>query len=269
MMSVAQAAARRGAAGVPLPTVYQSLAQAGVNICKGQLTLIAGPASAGKSMLGMNLLYGMGTSVPALAFLLDIDQLSAAARFGAIMAGHPFSQVKDNIESYLPELSHRCGHIQTQFYARELEDITVQMDAFSQRYGLPPDVMFLDNLGNMSSSFDGEWAVLKAMTLELDEMARSEQTAVIATAHMTDVETTEPLPRSKILGKVSQYARLILSVAFNPATAEYKIAVVKNSSGPSDPKAERPITLWANPSRMALTENSQVGRAWARNGWAG
>jgi hypothetical protein len=260
MMNLAQAAARRGAAGVPLPTVYQTLANAEVNICRGQLTLIVGPPSAGKSLLGMNLLYGMGQ--PALAFLLDVDQLSAAARFAAIMTGDEFSKAKAGIDNYREQLAGKCGHIQTAFYGRELEDVHLQMDAFSQRMGLPPEVMLVDNLGNMSSAFDGEWAVLKAATLELDELARSEQTAVIATAHTTDLDTCEPAQRTKILGKISQYARLILSVGYNDITHEFKIAVVKNSSGPSDIRAERPLTLWAKPSCMALTENPQLGHSW-------
>lgn len=259
-MSLAQAADRRGQAGQPLPTVYAALEAAGANICLAQLTLIMGPPSAGKSLLGMNLLSAWQR--PSLAFLLDTDQLSAAARFASIISGEFFAATKANIDDYRPALAREAAHIQTAFHATDADDIDLQLAAYAQRFGQPPDVLLVDNLGNMSSGFDGEWAVLKAMCLELDNIARREQIAVVACHHTTDLETMEPASRTKMLGKVSQYARLILSVNFNDATGDYKVAVVKNSSGPTDVRAERPIQMWADPARVAVTDNYQLAHAW-------
>lgn len=252
MLSLAQAVDRRGSAGEPLPTVYQTLSHAGAFICKAQVTLIVGPPSAGKSLLGMNLLAHMG--LPSLAFLLDGDELTAAARFASIVTGELFLTVRDDIDAYRPQLAAKMSHVQACFYAQTKDDLELQLAAYEQRYGMPPEVVVLDNAGNLSSAFENEWAVLKALLLELDQLARREQCAVIVMHHMTDVETTEPMPRSKILGKCSQYPRLILSVAFNSFTGEFKVAVVKNTSGPSDPKAQRPLTLYAEPARMRLSE---------------
>src|SRR5579863_7802115 len=92
MLSLTQAAARRGAAGQPLPGMYPALKAREAEVCRGQLTLVVGPPSAGKSLFIMNLIARM--QVPTLAFMLDIDQLSAAARFGAILTGDKFSDVK-------------------------------------------------------------------------------------------------------------------------------------------------------------------------------
>ena len=259
-MSVSRAAARRGDAGQPLPTVYQGLADRQAHLARGQLALIVGPPSAGKSLLAMNLLVRMG--LPALALLLDIDKTSAVARFGAIVSGDRFADVRASVDSYRPQLDAECGHIQTAFSATEADDIRTQMAAYEQRYGQPPDVLLVDNLGNLTSGYENEWAVLKALTLELDVLAREEQCAVIAAHHTSDLTSCEPAQRDKILGKISQYPRLILSVGFNPQTTEYKIAVVKNSSGPSDPGATNPVVLWADPSRMLLTENPQRAAAW-------
>jgi hypothetical protein len=259
-MSVARAAARRGDTGQPLPVVYQGLAGRQANIVKGQLALIVGPPSAGKSLLILNLLVAMG--VPSLALLLDIDQSSASARFGSVISGDSFSQVNANLDHYSQHLETGAAHIQTAFQAADASDIQLQIDAYEQRYGLPPDCLVVDNLGNLTSGFENEWATLKALCLELDNIARDLQIAVVAAHHMTDLITAEPMQRDKMLGKVSQYPRLILSIGFNEVTSEYKIAVVKNSSGPSDPGAKNPIVMWANPDRMALTENSQVAASW-------
>ena len=252
MLSIAQAAARRGSAGQPLPGMYGPLEARGVQVCKGQLSLIVGPPGAGKSLLAMN--YLVRANVPSLAFLLDIDQLSAAARFGSILTGDRFGQVKADIDSYGEPLS-ALRDLQVQFHAQDMDDIRLQVDAYEQRYGLPPDLLVVDNLGNLTSAMDNEWALLKALTLELDLLAREMQCAVIAAAHVTDLESTAPAGRTKILGKISQYPRLILSVGFDPVTGEYKVSPVKNSSGPSDVSASHPITMYADPSRMYLGEN--------------
>lgn len=251
MLSLLQAANRRGGAGIPLPGMYRALAARDAHVCRGQLTLIVGPPSAGKSLLIMNLIARM--QVPTLSFMLDIDQLSAAARFGAILSGDLFNQVKADIDSYEDTLS-KLRDVQAVFRADDMDDIQRQVDAFEQRYGLPPDLLCVDNLGNMTSGLDNEWALLKALTLELDQLARDQQCAVIAAAHTTDLESCEPAARTKILGKISQYPRLILSVGFEADTGEYRVAVVKNSSGRTDAKAQHPVIMQADPSRMQLTE---------------
>lgn len=275
MLSLAQAMAKRGASGVPLPVVYSSLPA----ICKGQLTLVIGPPSAGKSLFTMNLLAAM--NVPSLAFFLDTTELTASARFAAILTKEDYLTVKEKIIEgdlrYYRELSDTLPDVQAAFHAPGPEDVQLQLDAFEQRYGLPPDAVLLDNLGNQASSFDNEWAVSKALSLEYDTIARREQVAFIATAHTTDLDSAEPAQRTKLLGKISQYARLILSVGYNDSTGEFKIAVVKNSEGKSDVRAEHPIVLYADPSKMQLTENAphpqliKVAadlRSW-RDGWEG
>jgi hypothetical protein len=254
MMSAVQAIARRGSAGEALPVVYQVLADREAFIYKGQLTLVVGPPSAGKSTLTANLLMAM--QEPALAFLLDIDQTSAVARLAAIASGDRFLDVKASIDNYADMLFDKAGHIQMVFRAVDMDDIKLQLEAYSQRYGEPPAVLLVDNAGNLTSGLDQEWAALKALTLELDEIARDEQVAVILCHHVTDLDSAEPAQRTKILGKISQYPRLILSVGFNPASQAFKIAVVKNSSGPSDINAQNPIVMHSEPSRMLLSEHA-------------
>lgn len=264
MLSIAQSMARRGAAGVPLPPVFKTLDEAGVQICRSQLTLIVGPPSAGKSTLALNMIAKMG--VPALVFLLDTNELTASARLASVLTGEPFANVKTCIingdtAAYKQRLMTDLNAVQAVYRAGGLDDVELELEAYVTRYGLPPDCILIDNLGNQSSSFDNEWAVLKALTLQYDQLARDTQSAVIATAHTTDLDSCEPAQRTKILGKISQYPRVILSVGMNAQAGELKVAVVKNTEGWTDAGAEHPLTLRTDPSRM-LVEDMPLVNTW-------
>lgn len=254
MQSLGMAAANRGETGTHLPTPdYPSLEAAGVRFWRSQLALVVGPGSAGKSVLISNLVARWER--PTLAFLLDQDAATAAARFAATRMDEPFLGLKQRLDHRdTVETLGRLGFIQTDFRAESLDDIQRQLDAYIERYGAPPEVMVVDNLGNMTSGYSEEWAALKALTLDLDVMARKYEMLILCAHHTTDAPSTEPLPRSAILGKVSQYPRLILSVAHNPHTGEYKIAAVKNSSGPTDPMATTPLTFSADFGNMQIVE---------------
>lgn len=256
MLSLSMAAKMRGDSGEQLPTpFYPSLEGAGIRFWRSQLCLVVGPGSAGKSLLISNLVAKWGRS--CLAFLLDQDQATAAARFAATELDEPFLELKRDLDNpRLIETLAKMNAVQADFKAETLEDIQLQLDAYLERYGVPPEVIVVDNLGNMTSGYDDEWSTLKALTLELDMMARNYEMLVIAAHHTRDEPTTEPLPRSAILGKISQYPRLILSVAYNPYDAIYKLSAVKNSSGPTDAMASNPIAFDANPGNMQVTERS-------------
>ena len=253
MLSLTQAAQKRGNSGVPLPNMYPALSAREADVNRSQVTLVTGPPSAGKSLLMMNL--AVRFRVPTLAMFFDSDPLTVAARFGAILTNEYFSKVKADIDGYADALQ-RIKDLQVVFQGESLDDIRIQGEAFEARYGAYPSLLIIDNLGNLTSSLGDEWAVLKAYTLELDKLAKEWECAIVVSHHMTDITTCEPLQRDKILGKVAQYPRLIYSVGFNPNNGAYKIAVVKNSQGPSDPQAVDPIVMYADPSRMFLDEKA-------------
>lgn len=252
MLSLAQAAKRRGAAGVPLPTVYRTLEARTIRIYRSQLTLLIGQGGSGKSLLAQNLIAHM--KVPTLAILLDQDQLTAASRLVATVTAEPFLRIKEHIDDYDPVMLGDLGHIQAHFKAESMKDIELQLDAYMQRYGEPPHCLLLDNLGNMASGYEDEWAILRALTLELDELAREYEMAVIGCAHTSDWDRYDPPPRKMLLGKTSQYPRLIISVGFNPLDGTYKLAAVKNSSGEADLNAVNPLVFTCDPVTMQITE---------------
>src|SRR5215469_2473328 len=115
MLSLAQAASKRGEAGVPLPPVFSSLEERDIRFYRGQLGMIAGPGGACKSTLAANLIVKM--KQPTLALILDQDKLTAAARLAAVVTGNRFLDIKDSIDEYRDVLLNDCGHIMVAFKA--------------------------------------------------------------------------------------------------------------------------------------------------------
>lgn len=254
MQSLGMAAKNRGSTGQQLPTpFYPTLEANSVRFWRSQLCLVVGPGGSGKSVFISNLVARWKR--PTLAFLLDQDQATAASRFAATQLDEPFLELKKELDSSkVVDTLGELSFIQTDFRAESLEDIQRQLDAYLERYGVPPEILVVDNLGNMTSGYDDEWSTLKALTLELDVMARKYEMLVICAHHTTDAPSTEPLSRDKILGKITQYPRLVISVACNSFSNEYKLAAVKNSSGKQDPMASEPLVFESNLGNMQIQE---------------
>lgn len=227
--------------------------------------MIAGKPGGGKSTLAMNLLARM--KAPSLAFLLDTQELTAAARFAAIVTGHPYLTVKDALangsQNYRDALKSELSHVQLCFRAPSPEEVAREVKAFDARFGLPPDVILIDNLGNQASMLENEWAASKALTLEYDGLAKEWESAVLVTAHTRNSESDRPAGANDVLGNILQYVRLVLSVGLSDG--RLAIAAVKNTEGPSDPRAENPVVLKADPARMQVEEWPMV----RTGGWGG
>lgn len=250
------AARNRGETGQALPTpFYPSLERAGIRFWRSQLVLIVGPGGSGKSVFISNLVAKWER--PTLAFLLDQDSATAASRFAATKIDQPFLSLKSDLDDVdTKAVLASMDYVQTDFKSESLEDIQLQLDAYIERYGVPPEIIIVDNLGNMTSGYDDEWSTLKALTLELDIMARKYECLVLCAHHTSDqpVPDGKPMERSKILGKITQYPRVVISVNNNGFTNEFASAAVKNSSGPQDPSANEPVMFESNLANMQIRE---------------
>jgi hypothetical protein len=149
---------------------------------------------------------------------------------------------------------NELGHIRLCFRADGPDAVRKELEAFEQRFGLPPDCVLIDNIGNQASALENEWAASKALTLEYDGLAKEAGAAMICTAHTRDMGYDNPAGATAVLGNILQYARLVLSVGFSPSSGTMGVAAVKNTEGPADPRAEKPIVLMADASRMQLSE---------------
>jgi predicted ATP-dependent serine protease len=249
----------------PLPDGWKALSEKQIKFRRGQVCMVAAAPNAGKSMFA--LIYAVKAKVPTLFFSADTDTTTVMMRAAAHTSGH--NQV--NVEQRLSSDSHyydthfdKLKHIKWVFDSSpSLDDIELEVKAYVELYGQAPELIIIDNLMNVAAETDNEWAGLRAIMMELHDMARKTEACVLVLHHVSEQSEygspTEPPARRAIHGKVSQLPALILTLGYNPTTNELKIAAVKNRFGPHAADGKDFAVLLVNYGACQIADKDAYG----------
>jgi RecA-family ATPase len=228
--------------------------------------MVAAAPNAGKSMFA--LVYAIKAKVPTLFFSADTDTATVMLRASAHVAGHTQQTVENQIninpdayEESLQEISH----IQWVFDASpNLDDIEDEIKAYIELYGIPPQLIVIDNLMNVVAESDNEWAGLRQIMVELHDMARKTDACVMVLHHVSEQSEygsmMEPPHRRSIQGKVSQLPALILTLGYNPFEHTLRVAAVKNRFGKHSVDGKDWAGLFVNFATCQIGDSDAIGR---------
>ena len=259
----------------PLPDVWKNLVKQSIKLRRGQVCMVAAAPNAGKSMFA--LIYAIKAKVPTLFFSADTDTATVMIRAAAHLSGHSQVTVEHNIEKrqnyYVSHLAE-TAHIQWVFDSSpSLDDIEMEVKAYVELYGIAPELIIIDNLMNVAAETDNEWAGLRAIMMELHDMARKTEACVLVLHHVSEQSEygspTNPPARRAIHGKVSQLPALILTLGYDPAQGELKVAAVKNRFGPHTADGKDWATLAVNYGACQISDMNSFGQMLARDARAG
>jgi predicted ATP-dependent serine protease len=153
-----------------------------------------------------------------------------------------------------------------------LDDIELEIKAYVELYGVAPELIVIDNLMNIAAETDNEWAGLRAIMMELHDMARKTEACVLVLHHVSEQSeygsTTMPPARRAIHGKVSQLPALILTLGYDPSGGLLRVAAVKNRFGPHTADASQWATLFVNFSACQIGDADATGRMYMRDSMA-
>lgn len=266
MKSLVHALHRRRGKGVPLPDRFPLLANAGIRIRRGQVHMVAGQPGSGKSLLSLD--YAVNAGVSCLYFSADSDEDTVVNRIGAMRLGMNVSDVEDMRETpAVGMLEDELSRMQDIRFVYDptptLDTINDELDAWEEVYGTGamPDIIVVDNLINVvCETTDNEWQGLRHLMSALHDIARTTGSAVLILHHTSEGEgnATECQPRKALMGKVAQLPEVILTIALDPETEQFKVAAVKNRSGKADAMARNPIILRVDLPKMRLSEPELV-----------
>ena len=251
----------------PLPVVWKDLERNGIKFRRGQVCMIAAAPNAGKSMLA--LVYAIKAKIPTLFFSADTDTTTVMMRSAAALSGHSQLTVENNLNanpSYYKKHLEDMGHIQWVFESSpSLDDIELEIKAYVELYGKAPELIIIDNLMNVAAESDNEWAGLRAIMVELHDMARKTEACVMVLHHVSEASEygspTMPSPRRAIHGKVSQLPAIILTLGYDPQ-GMLRVAAVKNRFGQHTADASVWATLFVNFAACQIGDSDAQGRSY-------
>jgi RecA-family ATPase len=249
--------------------VWKNLVKQSIKFRRGQVCMVAAAPNAGKSMFA--LIYAIKAQVPTLFFSADTDTATVMIRAAAHLSGHSQLAVEQNIEKradYYSEHLVNTSHIQWVFDSSpSLDDIEMEIKAYVELYGIAPELIVIDNLMNVAAETDNEWAGLRAIMMELHDMARKTEACVLVLHHVSEQSEygspMMPPPRRAIHGKVSQLPALILTLGYDP-TGLLRVAAVKNRFGQHFADASSWASLFVDFASCQIGDDDAQGRAYLR-----
>ena len=255
----------------PLPDVWKDLSKEQIRFRRGQVCMVAAAPNAGKSMFA--LIYAIKADVPTLFFSADTDIATVMMRTAAHISGHNQTLVEENLTknpTYYDSKFDKVKNIQWVFDSSpSLDDIEMEVKAYIELYGIPPELIVIDNLMNVAAESDNEWAGLRQIMVELHDMARQTEACVMVLHHVSEQSEysreNKPPARRAIHGKVSQLPAIILTLFYDPKQQKLMVAAVKNRFGKHTANGDEFVSLFVNYGSCQISDADEYGRMHRRD----
>jgi KaiC/GvpD/RAD55 family RecA-like ATPase len=249
----------------PLPDVWVGLSAKQIKFRRGQVCMVAAAPNAGKSMFA--LIYAIKAKVPTLFFSADTDTTTVMMRAASHTSGHSQVTVENNLAGDSKYYNHhfqKIDHIKWVFDSSpSIDDLELEIRAYVELYGIAPELIIIDNLMNVAAETDNEWSGLRAIMMELHDMARKTEACVMVLHHVSEQSEygspSKPPARRAIHGKVSQLPALILTLGYDPNQATLAVAAVKNRFGPHTADASDYAQLLVNYAACQIGDQDEYG----------
>ncbi|MEU2854118.1 AAA family ATPase [Streptomyces syringium] len=252
-------------AGRELPRIeaFEALYNIGCRPRHGEVVMIAGRSGTQKS--GLALFWVATMNLPTLYFSADMSAFTASSRLASMATGDTTAMVEAGMsaggryrESYLNALS---GSRLTFSFGSPItwRAVDEEMEAWVELWDDYPSVLVFDNLmdfENAESDYTEQMAVMSNAT----ELARATGATVLILHHASDKsweaksDPWAPPSRDQVKGGLSEKPELSLSVALDPNSLEFKVAVIKQRMGPCDPTARRYASMRCHPETTRFSK---------------
>lgn len=271
MLTPGRSLALHSEAGRELPRV-PALARLYEHGCRpryGEAVMIAGRPGAQKS--GFALFWVASMGLPALYFSADMSPFQASVRLAAMATGDTVDHISESMQD--PSARARYAAAVEQYPITFCFDkpitwrsVDEELEAYVELWNTFPEVLVFDNL----MDFDGattEYQEQMAVMSGISDLAREIGATPVILHHATDKSAAakmspwQPAPRDEIKGGLAEKPELTLSVAIDPTDSTFRVAVVKQRMGPSDPSAQSYAVLFADPARNRFDSESPFQKA--------
>jgi len=242
-----------------IPNLWNALSARGISLRVGEVSMIAGRPSTGKSMVALNLAYR--AQVPTLYVSADSHMATQSIRLLSLMTGRPQAELESMLmenRQEASELLRSQSYIGWSFLssptAFQIEEL---VEAHAEMWGAGPMLLIVDNLTDVVRDGGDEWG--KEFLKDMKFMARKWNLAALILHHMSLSRPhpggTVP-PMEAIQGKVAETPALVLSVTTNDGWLG--MGAVKNRYGSMDASGHTVDWFEYDPARAWIGEAANV-----------
>lgn len=212
-----------------------------MKLFEGQTSLTVAAPGAGKSQFWANLVQQM--QLPTVYWSADTDQQTVTHRTLQMWLGvdNVEEKLKDPVlrDDLFTRLRGRSDHIDWVFDSTITDKaVGERLEAFAEVNGRYPSIFVVDNLRNAVEDVDKQGTEIQQIMTAMQKLARETRThiAVLAHANGKYEDGTMAIPQSGAL--YNPFATVELGITmYRPRPDALMVNIVKNRSGPSDPKA--------------------------------
>ena len=227
--------------------------------------MVAGRSGTQKS--GFALWWTCQMNLPTLYLSADMSPFTASARIAAMMTGLNTDAVESLMlkggEARDDILKSMDGlNLTFSFGAITWPGVDAELEAYVELHNRYPEMIVVDNLMDIEGA-SADYAVQMDAMKNISDLSRATGAAILVMHHASDKgweaksDPWSPPSRDQIKNGMSEKPELTLSVALNPHSYEYRIAVLKQRMGPSDPTAQSYASIRVDPSRTRFEQWGQ------------
>lgn len=262
LFHLAHAMRRDKSSGVPIRTVWKTLANATAAFRRGGVVLIGAGSGTGKSAFALTLAIKSGAKT--VYFSADSGPGTQLSRAASMLTGTPATETLRAVEQgkFFENDLLEIRRIRWDFDAGpSLDDIEQSLEAYGYLHGEYPELVVVDNLLNVVSDDAGEGGhkVGENILLFLDELARKTGACFVVLHHLVGEydDGNKPAPMSALRDKVSKIPYMILTLfrSEDPMGGErLGVAIVKNRGGKANAAGNYVVELDLDLSVMRIAD---------------
>lgn len=259
MFTLQRALTRNSDSGKPLPKIaaFRDLYGLKCTPRHGEVVMIVGRSGTQKS--GLALFWADEMNLPTLYFSADMSAFTASMRLASKRTGLTTEELElifasgSSVEQQSVLDAVADSQVRFSFGSPiTWQQVDDELSAWVAMHNSYPAVICIDNLMDVDGAEADYQAQMEVMQTASD-LARDTGATVLLMHHASDksweakTDPWQPPSRDQVKGGLSEKPELSLSVALDPHTLQYRIAVIKQRMGPCDPTARTYAVLRCEP----------------------
>ena len=228
--------------------------------------MVAGRSGNQKS--GFALWWTCQMNLPTLYLSADMSPFTASARVASMM----MDLTTDEVEAQMQRGGRARGAVMESMDDLNLTfsfgpitwpGVDAEIEAYVELHNRYPEMIVVDNLMDIEGAAS-DYAVQMDAMQNIQDLSRATGSGVMVMHHASDKgweaksDPWKPPSRDQVKNGLAEKPELSLSVALNPKTFQFHIAVIKQRMGPSDATAQSYATIRADPARTRFEPYGQT-----------